>query len=203
MWEVMKGFPGYLIARPVCRNVIILFLFSLRTVMGFCWIGLVPLLGFACLFSGLSLGPRLNWAPRASFPLSRSSGCFCLSFCLHFLASPAWAPFPFMVAVPDILGTLGLACRVGCPASSLPCGLWAWGVEWILVSMRMGVRGLAANVPVFCAQCSGGRSLFGDLFCYLACLCHLTMVFPEFLTFVSALSFQFTQFPLEFALVAS
>ena len=96
----MKGFPGYLIARPVCQNVIVLFLFSLRTVMGFCWIGLVPLLGFACLFSGLSLGPRLYWAPRASFPLIPVFGLFLL-VCL--LAG-------FIVAVPEVLGALGLAC---------------------------------------------------------------------------------------------
>ena len=36
------------------------------------------------------------------------------------------------------------------------------------VSMGMGVRGLVADVPVSCAQCSGSLSPFGDLLCYFA-----------------------------------
>ena len=68
----------------------------------------------------------------------------------------------------------------------------------------MGVRGLVADVPVSCAQCSGVQvPYWGSCLCYLAGFLPMAMVFPEFLTCVSTFSFLFAQFPLEFALVAS
>lgn len=55
----------------------------------------------------------------------------------------------------------------------------------------------------FAPSVLGAGPLLGACIAIWLAFCHLTMVFPEFLTFVSALSFRFTQFPLEFALVAS
>lgn len=73
------------------------------------WLG-SPFWGFTCLFSGLSLGPRLIGLLELHFPYPGLRVVFaCLFACISWLLLLG-PPFPFMVAVPDVLGALGLAC---------------------------------------------------------------------------------------------
>ena len=111
MWTCVEGDVGFFLvaARPVYQNVFILFMFGLWTMIGSCWIGLVSFLGSPACFSGLHLGPRLIGLLEPYFPNPGLRVVFACQFACVFwlLLGP---PFPFMIAVPEVLGALGLAC---------------------------------------------------------------------------------------------
>ena len=109
------------------------------------------LVWFACLSSGLHLGPGVSLGSLSfvcQFPFSGHWIVFaCVSVCLFFLASPACTPFPLLGGCPwgfwMLWGSLieSVVLPRPFPAVFVP-GVWGF-------SLTVCDRGLAGGVPGF------------------------------------------------------